>query len=62
MKLLKDDKFYEIKLSTLNPEKSKALETADNFVKHVKNNRKKEPFTIIQKERKKHTETIKLKV
>ena len=36
MKLLKDDKFYEIKLSTLNPEKSKALETVDNFDKTCK--------------------------
>ena len=41
MKLLKDDKFYEIKLSTLNPEKSKALETADNFDKTCKKQQKK---------------------
>ena len=47
MKLSKDDKFYEIKLSTLNAEKSEALEAADNFDKNVKDTRKKEPFTII---------------
>ena len=47
MKLSKDDKFYEIKLSTLNAEKSEALEAVDNFDKNVKDTRKKEPFTII---------------
>ena len=47
MKLSKDDKIYEIKLSTLNAEKSEALEAADNFDKNVKDTRKKEPFTII---------------
>lgn len=31
MKLPKNDKYYEIKLLTLNTEKSKALETADNI-------------------------------
>ena len=33
MKLSKDDKFYEIKLSTLNAEKYKSLKAADNFEK-----------------------------
>ena len=36
MKLSKDDKYYEIKLSTLNTEKSKSLETAKNFDKKKK--------------------------
>ena len=35
MKLSKDDKFYEIKLSTLNAGKSEALESADNFDKKM---------------------------
>ena len=61
MKLSKDVKFYEFKLSTLNAEKSEALEAADNLDKKCKRQKKKEPFTIIQKERQKHTETIKLK-
>ena len=47
MKLSKDDKFYEIKLSTLNVEKSEALEAANNFDKKCKYKRKKETFTII---------------
>ena len=33
MKLSKDDKYYEIKLSTLNAEKSESLEAAENFEK-----------------------------
>ena len=36
MKLSKDDKFYEIKLSTLNAEKSEALEAADKKYKRQK--------------------------
>ena len=41
MKLSKDDKFYEIKLSTLNAEKSEALEAANNFDKKCKRQKKK---------------------
>ena len=41
MNLSKDDKFYEIKLSTLNAEKSEALEAADNFDKRSKRQKKK---------------------
>ena len=33
MKLSKDDKYYEIKLSTLNTEKSESLEAAEKFDK-----------------------------
>ena len=40
MKLSKDDKFYEIKLSTLNAEKYKSLKAADNFEKKAKRQRK----------------------
>ena len=40
MKLSKDDKFYEIKLSTLNAEKYKSLKAADNFEKKAKRRRK----------------------
>ena len=47
MKLSKDDKFYEIKLSTLNAKKSEALEASSNFNKNVKDKRKKEPFNFI---------------
>ena len=36
MKLSKDDKYYEIKLSTLNTEKSESLEAAENFDKKKK--------------------------
>ena len=42
MKLSKDDKYYEIKLSMLNPEKSEFLEAAENFNKKIKEIRKKE--------------------
>ena len=41
MILSKDDKFYEIKLSTLNAEKSEALEAANNFDKKCKRQKKK---------------------
>ena len=57
MKLSKDDKYYEIKLSTLNTEKSESLEAAENFDKKKK--RKKEHSIITQKDKKKHTETTK---
>ena len=33
MKLSKEDKYYEIKLSTLNTEKGESLEAAENFSK-----------------------------
>ena len=39
MRLSKDDKYYEIKLSMLNTEKSESLESAQNFEK--KRNKKK---------------------
>ena len=41
MELSKDDKYYEIKLSTLNTEKSESLEAAENFDKKKKRNKKK---------------------
>ena len=41
MKLSKDDKFYEIKVSTLNAEKSEALEAAKDFDKKFKRQKKK---------------------
>ena len=39
MKLLKDKEYYEIKLSTLNTEKSESLEAAKNFDKKNKRNK-----------------------
>ena len=36
MKLPADDKYYDIKLSTLNTEQNKCLEAADNFDKKIK--------------------------
>ena len=41
MKLSKGNKYYEIKLSTLNAEKSGSLEPAENFGKNNKRNKKK---------------------
>ena len=41
MQLSKDDKYYEIKLSTFNTEKSESLEAADNFDKKTKRQKKK---------------------
>ena len=44
MKLSKDDKYYDIKLSTLNTKKNECLEAADNFDK--KTNRQKKKRTL----------------
>ena len=44
LKLSKDDKFYEGRLSTLNAEKSEALEAVDNFDKKCKRQYKKRTF------------------
>ena len=41
MKLLKNNTFYEIKLSILNAEKSECLEAAENFDKKNKTLKKK---------------------
>lgn len=41
MKLLKNDKFYEIRLSKLNAEKSGCFEAAENFDKKNKTLKKK---------------------
>ena len=41
MKLLKNDKFYEIRLSSLNAEKSECFEAAENFDKKNKTLKKK---------------------
>ena len=41
MKLSKDDKFYEIKLSRLNPKKNESLEAAEGFEKKLKRQKKK---------------------
>ena len=49
MKLSKDDKFYEIKLSALNAEKSEALEAADNFDKKCNRKNKKNPLPLFRK-------------
>ena len=49
MKLSKDDKFYEIKLSTLNAEKSEALEAANNFDINAKDKRKMNPLPLFRK-------------
>ena len=46
MKLSKDDKYYEAKLSILNTEKSESLESAENFDKKNKRNKKKEHSII----------------
>ena len=45
MTLFVDDKYYDIKLSTLNAEKNKCLEAADNFDKKI--NRQKKNYIII---------------
>ena len=47
MKLSKDDKYYEIKLSTFNTAKSESLEAADNFDKKLRDKRKNEHSIII---------------
>ena len=41
MELSKDDKYYDIKLSALNTEKSESLQGAENFYKKDKMNKKK---------------------
>ena len=46
MKLSADDKYYDIKLSTLITEKNKCLETADNFDKKTKTQKKKKKRTL----------------
>ena len=46
MKLSKEDKYYGIKLSTLNAEKSESLEAAENLTKKIKKIRKKEHSII----------------
>ena len=47
MKLSKDNKYYEIKLSRLNTEKSVSIEAAENFdKKKLKEIRKKEHSVI----------------
>ena len=61
MKLSRDDKFYEIKLSTLNTEENESLEADDNLDKKKDKRKKEDPF-IIYKDQKKHIETTKLKV
>ena len=52
IKLSKDDKHYEIKLSTLNTEKSESLETPENFdIKKKKKKRKKNTLSLLRKRR-----------
>ena len=48
MKLSKDDKYYEIKFSRLNTEKSESVEAADNF---EKNKEKKNALSLFRKTR-----------
>ena len=59
MKLSKDSKYYEIKLSMKKKKKSESLEDAENFNKKIKEIRKKEHSIITKKDKKKHTETTK---
>ena len=59
MKLSKDDKYYEAKLSTLNTEKSESLESAENFDKKNKRNKKKRTLYHCLERQKKHTKTTK---
>ena len=47
MKLSANDKYYNIKLSTLNTEKNKCLEAADNFDKITKRKKKKKNITSL---------------
>ena len=50
MKLSRDDKFYEIKLSTLNTEENESLEADDNLDKK-KDKRKKNTLSLFRKTR-----------
>ena len=60
LKLSKDNKYYEIKLSTLNTEKNESSEAAENFdKKKLKEIRKKQHYIITQKDKKKHAGTSK---
>ena len=49
MKLSEDNKYYETKLWTLNTEKSKSLESAENFDKKNERNRKKNTLSLLRK-------------
>ena len=51
MELWKDDKYYDIKLSTLNTEKSESLEAAENFHKKDQMNKKKKTPSLVRKTR-----------
>ena len=63
MKLSKDDKYYEIKLSTLNTEKNESLEAADNFdKKNKRRNKKRALYHYLERHEQKYIETRKLKV
>ena len=44
LKLSKDDKFYQIRLLTLNAKKNESLEAAENFEKKTKRQKKKRAF------------------
>ena len=48
MQLSKDDKYYEIKLSTFNTEKSESLEAADNFDKKLRDKEKKNTLSLFR--------------
>ena len=50
MALSKDDKYYEIKLSTLNTEKSESLEAAENFDKKKKSKKKRTLYHYLERQ------------
>ena len=47
MKLSKDDKFYEIKLSFLKAERTESMEAAEKYKKKKKKTTKKELYMIM---------------
>ena len=48
MKLSKDDKFYNVKLSTLKVEKNECLEAAENFDKKNKMQKKENSSSLLR--------------
>ena len=50
MKLSKGNKYYEIKLSTLNAEKGESLEPAENFAKNKRNKKKRKHYHYLERQ------------
>ena len=50
MKLSKGNKYYEIKLSTLNAEKGESLEPAENFGKNKRNKKKRKHYHYLERQ------------